>query len=87
MSQRSNVREEWGEIMALLQGQEGGRPLKRPWGGVAGSSGVSLENGSLGRRQVHMEQDNWKGDSGDSRAIPRITEALVAPVLSLPRLS
>lgn len=73
--------------MALLQGQEGGRPLKWPWGGAVGSTGVSLGNGSLGRRQVHMEQDNWKGDSGDSRAIPRMTEALVAPMLSLPRLS
>ena len=83
MSQSSNVGEEWGEIMALLQGQVGGRLQ----GWVAGSVGVSLGNGSLGRRQVHTEQDNWKGDSGDSRAIPRITEALVAPVLSLPQLS
>lgn len=87
MSQRSNVGEEWGEIMALLQGQVGGRPLKRLRGWAVGSMGVSLGNGSLGRRQVHTEQDNWKGDSGDSRAIPGITGALVAPVLSLPQLS
>lgn len=84
MSQASSVREEWGDRTALLQGQVGGRPLRRPWGGVGGSAGVSLGNESLGRRQVVTEQDNWRGDSGDSRAIPRITQAPVAPVLSLP---